>query len=321
MITTIILSKDRPAQLDLLLRSIERNGCGEFDMPIVISPNKYDPDPIYGPPQRGYCLWESEPYVTFEFLVRAALWGEPELMPPPGEFVCFMCDDGILYRDYTKGTGIYPEDWLADEETLCFSLRLGQNARWFYPAATANTMPTTVPWKWDSLNWTQHGDFYYPGSIDGHIFRTADVRQMLEGKSFPNPTALECALVEGCNELATERPLMACYPHSVYVGNPINRVSEQSGVRYGTTYPVTAEECNRRFLAGERIDLERMDFSHVNGAHTEIDLKWKQSVAEWLKASVPERRAARIRDGVNGINGQGSLGSPRGFESRLCYGC
>lgn len=262
-ITTIVLSKDRPAQLDLLLRSIEKNGGGYFERPIVIYRGL------------GYTYLVGNPRV-----VRPARAVEEDqfeeharfYLSTADEFVCFMCDDGILYRR----PNIDPARLLGPD-ILCFSLRLGANTNHFYPGDFPQAVPfSTFPcWDWTDNAWETAGDFYYPGSLDAHIFRTADAQRMLDGRTFPNPTALECALVEGCNDLADERPLMACYPHSVYVGNPINRVSEQSNVRYGQTYPVTAEECNRRFLAGERIDLNSLDFSKVNGAHTEIKLVWK----------------------------------------------
>lgn len=270
MITTIILSKDRPAQLDLLLRSIERNGGGQFEGTIVT--------PLINEAYKTVFIdhdrWDFS-CGDFEVAVRAELH-------KAGEFVCFMCDDGILYQplpeEPTWGWRMRTAD-----EVLCVSLRLGQNTWECYPSNHVNAKPSaftgkineSLVWRWTlEPRFPGESDFGYPGSIDGHIFRTADVRRMLDGKSFPNPTALECALYDGCNELSDERPFMACYPHSVYVGNPINRVSEQSGVRYGESYPVTADECNQRFLAGERIDLEALDFSHVNGAHTEIELKW-----------------------------------------------
>lgn len=241
MITTIILSKDRPAQLDLLLRSLERNGGRQFDPVVCREPAGHG----------------------FESAVRG--W-----LDLAGEFVCFMCDDGILYRPLPIG-------FEACRNPFCIatSLRLGDNTTEFYPAGTSNIRPGSHLWPWKLQDWQVAGDFFYPGSIDGHVFRTADVRRMLAGKQFPNPTALECALVAGCDELAQERPLMACYPHSVYVGNPVNRVSEQSGVRFGSRYPVTAQECQERFRRGERIDLDALDFSHVDGAHTEIELKWR----------------------------------------------
>lgn len=246
MVTAVVLSKDRPAQLDLLLQSLERNGGGQFAREI----NRR----VAG--------------AGFERLTRALIDGSDD-------FVCFMCDDGILYRPVPAvGPILYRRP-----DVLTLSLRLGANTTVCYPSGLTQAVPkmdADCTWDWTAEP-RQPGvsDFGYPGSVDGHIFRVDDVQRMLDGRSFPNPTALECALAAGCDELAAERPLMACYPQSVYVGNPVNRVSDQSNVRFGDRFPVTAEECAARFAAGERIDLDALDFTQVDGAHTEIELVWR----------------------------------------------
>jgi hypothetical protein len=101
---------------------------------------------------------------------------------------------------------------------------------------------------------------------------------LLAGREFTNPTALECALQDACRVVATRdrlvSPLMRSFEHSVYVGNPVNRVSEQSNVRYGARFPVSAAELAERFARGDRLDLELMDFSRVDGAHCEVELRW-----------------------------------------------
>lgn len=277
MISTIVLSKDRPAQLDLLLRSIKRNGGeaigGRFSSVTVLA--RFSEGYKEVRDEHDLVAFAFGDAAQFEDDVRWAL-------DQAGEFVCFMCDDGILYRPLET---TLPQTALRiNPQTLCFSLRLGRDTTTCYPSGVEQGLPPEFgePFcqVWD---WTRHptepglSDFGYPGSIDAHVFRTADVQQMLAGRCFPNPTALECALVDGCFELADERPLMACYPHSVYVGNPINRVSEQSNVRYGERFPLSADECRERFLSGLRIDLDALDFSAVNGAHTEIELQWTKA--------------------------------------------
>lgn len=242
--TAVVLAKDRPAQLDLLLRSLEVNTPGLFD-PIVVS------DPA-GP--------------RFEKVVRLAL-------ALANDLVCFMCDDAILYRPP-------PMRPIPVDDELCFSLRLGTNTVMQYPTGLAQRVPFTVShsaltyaWRWQDAD----GDFGYPGSIDGHVFRRTELLEILDGRSFPNPTALECALVDGCETLRERRPMMACYPASVYVGNPVNRVSEQSNVRHGERFPADPAELTRRFQNGERLSLERMDFSGVDGAHAELELVWEEA--------------------------------------------
>ena len=110
MVTAIILSKDRPAQLHLLLESIRRN-AGRHIKPVVIY--KGDPE-LYKQAAPDVLLL---PETNLEQQIR----DEIELA---ADYVCFMCDDGILYRPYRGGA----ENVLHySPETLCASLRLGFN--------------------------------------------------------------------------------------------------------------------------------------------------------------------------------------------------
>lgn len=252
--SVVILSKDRPAQLRLLLDSLEQNGGGFFDRPTVIGKGASDDIDAY---RGAYFIRE----LDFERDVRDAL----ELAGP---FVCFMCDDGILYRRPSTRA----ERRLENPLVLCHSYRLGRNTVIQYPSGVENRYQVEhyASWYWQAAL----GDFGYPGSVDAHVFRTDELRAMLEPFTFPNPTALECALVEACFAAAQRRPKMSCDLWSSYVGNPVNRTSEQSGVRFGDRYPATVEECLERWQRGERIDFGRLDFSHVDGAHAEIELRW-----------------------------------------------
>lgn len=269
----IILSKDRAAQLDLLLQSLERYADPE---PTVIiwkgSTERYESGYLLAISERPALRWWHE--MSFESDVR---WH----LGVAAQNVSFFCDDDIVF-------GRIRSTILA-HDVLCFSPRLGGNTIVSYPtgyeSGTAhlepvtrfgNTEPLQMLWSWQGL---EASDFGYPGSVDGHTFRTVDVLRMLDGKTFPNPTALECALAAGCDELVDERPLMACYPQSVLVGNPVNRVSDQSHVRHGDSMIYSAENLNDSYLAGMRLDLDAIDFSKVNGAHTELDLRWKLRAA------------------------------------------
>lgn len=260
----IILSKDRPAQLDLLLRSLERNAPPERTKVLYrASTARFITG--YKSVNKGRWYLEDENYASggFEDSIRYFL----RLADATAQqYISFFCDDDICYR-----VGWQLPKTL-EHDVLCFSLRMGDNTKIQYPSNMPQRVPLLPKWRWFDADL----DFAYPGSIDGHVFRTVDVMGMLQYASFPNPTALECALVEGCNQLADRRPLMQCFSSSVVVGNPVNRVSEQSNVRFGASFPASAEWCNDRFLGGERIALERLDFSGVNGAHTEIKFEWEK---------------------------------------------
>ena len=129
-----------------------------------------------------------------------------------------------------------------------------------------------LTWDWTGL--PPH-DFGYPASVDGHTFRTEDLVAMIGGDSIPNPTLLETVMVRRLRNFRETRPLMACYPEQPMCGIDVNRVSAQAGVtRHATVHPQPVKELNARFVDGERISLERMDFSGVDRIHVELPYVW-----------------------------------------------
>ena len=105
-------------------------------------------------------------------------------------------------------------------------------------------------------------DFAYPFSLDGHVFRTANILPRMEAVEFHNPNELEAVM----QVLPLKQPKYE--EHSCLVGIPHNRVGPNYNNRNGGG---TAKELNDRWLAGERIDLERMDFSNIIGVHQEVE--------------------------------------------------
>ncbi len=276
MIQPLVFSRDRPAQLDLLLRSLEVNGDGVFGRPTVLA--KWSDVPFY----RGYyneCDFDHSfdlvPEWDFEQQVRGFLTKASD--------VCvFLCDDNVLYRALgsfvdERELPVDPVAMLhADEDLLCFSLRLGANTVTCYPLdreheeLLANEWDGTLVWDWRSAS----GDYAYPASLDGHFFRTADVVAALEGRSFTNPSQMEDALVAGFRN--SRRYSMASYPLSALLGNPLNRVSAtHTGNRVAEIPGCSPAEMNERYLAGERLSLAMVDPERVDAAHCEFAPVWE----------------------------------------------
>src|SRR5207253_1959732 len=109
------------------------------------------------------------------------------------------------------------------------------------------------------------GSFSYPLAVNGHVFRTSDVAIWLDALDYRNPNELEAALQWFNSKLPAR---MAAGRHSSVVSIPANVVNETFENRSGSDYAV--QDLNDRFLAGERIDLQQMDFASVNSAHVEI---------------------------------------------------
>ncbi len=254
----IIFSRDRPAQLDLLLRSIyEGMTPGKIGLIAYASTDEFE---------QGY--WQvlqrlgAESMLTlrendFNSQLRVAL-------DEADEYVTFFCDDDVLIRRVIDYESLFPEM----QEFLTVSLRLGrENTQMRWPGDEAGV------WEWKDL--PRH-DFGFPASIDGHTFHTEDVLEMIGDDVIENPTMLETVMALRVEGLAERRPLMCCFGQQKLVGVPVNRVSPSSGVVHGQQFPQSTEELNARWLAGEQIKLLGPDdFPGLGKCHQEVQYKWQ----------------------------------------------
>lgn len=263
MIPAVIFSRDRACQLDALLRSIQRHAPGVFD-PIRVL-RKATSRPF----ARAYEHCELEhPEAVF---IAESVFREDVMCLLEGHLVCFFVDDDLLFGPVDTS----PIEALSHEEVAAFSLRLGENTTRCYPLDQEQEPPRIVSSATQSFGvwiWTvEQGDFSYPLSLDGHVLRVSDVRALLEGRDCTNPNELEDVLASQHRRLAATRPLMASYETSRLVGIPANVVTATHRNRYAASW-ATAAALNHEFLCGKRIDIDRMDFSLVRGAHEEVDL-------------------------------------------------
>ncbi len=248
----LIFSKDRAAQLDLLLRSLRRFAPHESTRILWAASEDVFVEGYLDPHGRLPLdnSWTSGN--DFDLDLRRALWECPDTV------VTFLCDDDVVVAKVPLFAGL-------GENVLTHSLRLGKhNPGW----------PGNVVWDWTDLPRT---DFGFPGSIDGHTFRVKDVLWMIENDEIVSPTMLETVLALMCEGLATERPLMSCHEQQCLVGVPVNRVSDQSGVPFGEKFPQTTKELNDRWLGGERVSLDAVvsDLAGVDACHKEIEFRWE----------------------------------------------
>lgn len=267
MTTAIVFSKQRAAQLDLLLRSITENAPGLFDEVFVIWKGDGEYAAAYHIcfEEHGWMIDVGEVDLREQTLrfVRAA-----------GEHVAFLMDDCVFYRPVEGEQR--PEAVLEDEDVLCFSPRLGLNTTECYPLRRRQEFPAGRAAEGGVLYWgwkTADGDFGYPFSLDGHVFRRDDLLPLLRDVyDWSTPNSVEAALAHMGDRV--ERPLMASHTQSSLVGVPCNRVGEShSGNRAGETYPRDPFELNRAYLAGGRIRLDSVDPLMVNAAHVEFPLR------------------------------------------------
>ena len=260
-------------QLDACLRSLAENApyietpqvlykatSPEYAQGYAVVADEHDADLV---PERG----------LFSDGARALLLGCLE------EHVLMLCDDSITYLPL-------PADPVnvMEPDVICFSLRLGANTTYCYPRDIDHGVPHFTPrgpfltWGWrdapdgDLFHWQgKEGDFGYPYSLDGAVHRRDSLLEWSQGAA-GNPNQMEGYVVAAIGQRKDLPPRMASYPLSVQVGLPLNVVNTTHSNRVGLTYPRDPQELNARFLDGERIRYERMDFDNVIGAHQELEL-------------------------------------------------
>jgi hypothetical protein len=200
-----IFSKNRPAQLDLLARSIGRFAPDTFRDTYLISAT-----------------------LTFEESLRGWLYGSRL-----SDTICFLVDDDVFIRE----------------------------------PGPIHAVPCSF----------RLGDYDYPLSLDGCVYKTDEIRTLLHEFSFDNPTQLEAGMDARRDEWPHRSgPEMSAFRHvsPCLVGVPHNRVSASSNM---PTMGGTADELNARYAAGERISLDAIvrDVDLAGGAHQNIVYEWE----------------------------------------------
>ena len=265
MIGTIVFSRDRACQLDLLLRSLEQH-APMLGRPTVLWTTSHVGYQI------GYrILQRDHPSVRF---IREQSFADDLrtlLVESPDSLACFLVDDDVVFRT----VGLDAQELLGDPQILAFSLRLGWNTTFCYPLRCSQRHPQPLRTAGECCVWDWRDascDFGYPASLDGDILRTADALAMLGDSRSSNPNRLEDVLSQAVRTpwMMERRPLLASYRSSALVGIPANVVTRTHENRNAALPEFSIAELNRRYVAGERIQADRMDFRHVNAAHSSL---------------------------------------------------
>ena len=257
-VNCIVFSKDRAMQLDACLRSIHK--FAPYGGPITV---------IF----RASTVEFSEGYRLLSTRTDARWVRESgdlrrdvlESIDPAVDLTVFHTDDDVFFR-----SSVLPFEFDGDR-IAAFSLRLGINTTYCFPFARAQSLPhfatshQFIAWDWTGA----FDDFAYPLSLNGHVLDTTITRRLLAKIHFTNPNEFE---VELHKRRYLVPPVLAASSESSVVSLPLNVVTSTHRNRADNTTEYSALGLNARFLTGEYIDLDTMDFSHVIGAHQLLPL-------------------------------------------------
>ena len=251
----IVISKDRPLQLDACLRSLDQFWPYAGPRTVIY---KASDDPY----AEGYRVLAGESTVDFIAETKSLRRHVLGLLARAPRYAAFFMDDDLMFQR-PQAAVVPPEGFAA------VSLRLGLNTTISYADRSDQSLPEFVrrppliAWDWTTAEF----DFGYPLSLDGSVFDTALLRRLLVTMRFKSPNQLEEQMHVRRDRVP--RWMLAC-EHSSLVNIPANIVTETHTNRAGTDPEMSPEALNARFLDGERIDLQAMDFSDIVGAHQDI---------------------------------------------------
>lgn len=261
MLSVVVFSKDRAAQLELCLRSVKRylRRWDELSIAVLYTASSLELE-------RGYERTR-ELHPEFRWVRETDFRTQTlELVDAERPLTAFLVDDDVLKEPVSLDAA--PFRALAEQpEILCVSLRMDPRIDYCYSLDRPTPPPALDAdgaWHWQGLA----GDWGYPMSLDGHVFRTEEIRPLLERLPFHNPNVLEAVLAE--NPLPA--PLMACFGRARLLNVPANRVQHTAQNRSGDIDPAWL---NERFLAGERIALQPIARVRHRAPHHELEYEWE----------------------------------------------
>ena len=247
-ITTIIFSKNRACQLELLLRSL--------NMPATVL---YTHDPEF---KLGYeKLIGMYPSVKFvcETNFKEQL---TELVGTGGEYTMFLVDDDVMIEPFSEDCPEFVE-FKRNPEILCLSLRAS-------PGYIKAPIIKNNTWKWEGSRFS----WGYPISATSHVYRKEDIFPAISQKD---------TIIEIPNDIevvvkAPNRPLMMCFDKPRFINNTANQVQIKYKFR---NLNVPLKDLENKFLGGERLSLEHIKRAAGNSRRVLMGVQY-----EWEKIIV-----------------------------------
>lgn len=265
----VIFSKDRAAQLDLFLRSLKKF-FPEWHLSKEIYVLYTYSTEDYG---SGYAkLITMHPEVCY---VYESLNGFKtdllKLVKQENPLTVFFVDDDVFKEDFNLRCEEM-RSFVNRNDIICLSLRLYPKINYCYTMDIPVKLPQFIEgkyiWRWQEA---APGDWSYPMSLDGHIFKTDDILSLIVQLNYSNPNTLEGEFA--CHPINI--PNMICFENSKIVNIPANKVQNVNSNRCGN---ISSFSINERFLNGNRLSLNKLlskeEFKNNTSCHQEMELEW-----------------------------------------------
>jgi hypothetical protein len=259
----IVFSRERPLQLEALLRSYLRHCRPAPPLAVLYRARapayaaayaelaaRYAHAPVSWHPERDFAA-------DLRALIRAA--GTHGLF--------FLVDDQVFIRPVDFALlGRYPL------ERYVPALRAGRNVTASYFADRPCVQPALREEADGLLTWSFAGTRgeWAPLSVDGDVHVRAELEAMAHAVEFRAPNSLELALSAMFRGVFEHRRGV-CFAHSRVVNVPLNRVQHEFDNRAGTLGPEVLLEYWQR---GLRMDVQALEGAATSGMHQELAVRF-----------------------------------------------
>jgi hypothetical protein len=259
MIDAMVFSRNRPMQLHCLLESIEKY----TNLSKIKVLHRYDDRYVEGLKQVQLL------HPSVEFLEEVGFESQVKSFLSKGEKHCTFFVDDIVVKDEIDFTHVC--NVLENNPPfLTFSLRLGTHLTKCYPNNSQQQVPNGsinsgfFIWGWKGAS----HDWGYPLSVDGHVFRRAELESWCNHLKFKNPNQFESVMQSIPSTFALQDYCVS-YVVSKIVNTPVNRVQEEFKNR---SEEVSIDDLYDSWLAGERLQFEKVFKILNDGAHMPIEI-------------------------------------------------
>jgi hypothetical protein len=271
----LVFSRDRPLQLDGMLRSLRRHcrDLAELRLTVVYRATSRHQRSAYAVLARDHVATARfVPESSFEDDVREALVGSDR----DDALVLLLVDDVVLVRPFTlaaAATALGSQD-----RALALSLRLGHNTTFVQPRGEivpAADLALVGGDGDDALlrtRWTEaQGDFGYPFDLSCSLYRGADITDALRDIRFDGPNLLEHRLWER-REAFVDRPFLLLHRRARGFAIPANRVQDVAPNPTSGSARHSPQRLLQAYRRGWRLDVAAYDGFSPPTCHFEIDL-------------------------------------------------
>ena len=264
----IVFSRDRACQLDALLHSY-RQFVEEPGLTVIFS---YSNDFF----KSGYDkLVPGFPKVNFvkESHFKTDLLQD---IKPEHPLTVFLVDDIVFRRKFSWDCEEV-KHFQQSQDIICLSLRLSPAINHCYSKNCSSPAPqldNNYCWNWRP----ELGDWAYPMSVDGHIFKTEDILPLMIKLEYQTPNTLEEALAG--NPLP--HPKMMCLKEHVVFNIPQNMAQTDCKNRCQKN-GLSTKQLNKRYLNSEVINIDYLASIDNNSAHFEVVYQFKKGKTSCLR--------------------------------------